>query len=109
MNTQKHIYIRNLNVLHDIYTPAIANNESPADTFAEFVDNVGYNAAIDTIATIINATSKFDGRLTKAVRVWAIGHGISSEFCEAHLIYKPDWMHTAHLQQLAEVAMDHKE
>lgn len=108
MNAQKFVYTRNPNVLRGIYTSAIANGESPADTFAEFVDNVGHNAAIDTIATIINATSKFDGRLTNAVRVWAAGHGISSEFCEVHMIFKPDWLHTAHLQQLAEVAMDYK-
>lgn len=105
MNAQKFIYTRNVNILHDIYSPAVANNESPADTVAEFVDNIGKDAAIDTLATIINATSKFDSRLSKAVRVWASGHGLSNEFCEAHLIYKPGWLHTTHLQQLAESAM----
>lgn len=109
MNAGKYIYNRNIKLLHDIYSPAIANGKTPMNTIEEFVDNVGYNAMIDTIATIINATSKFDGRLTKAVRVWATGHGFSVEFCEAHMIFKPDWMHTAHLQQLAEVAMDFKE
>lgn len=108
MNAEMYIYSRNINLLHDIYSPAVANGETPMNTIEEFVTNVGYNAMIDTIATAVNATSKFDGRLTKTVRVWATGHGFSVEFCDSHLIRKPEWLYTAHLQQLAEAAMNFK-
>lgn len=98
----------NLDTIHSIHAAAIAEGVSPAEDTKRIIKALGYHTAVETIATIINGTSCHDGRLSQSVRVWAADRGIDPQTCAARYIYKPEWMHTAHLQQLAEVMTEYQ-
>lgn len=91
-----------------IHAAAIAEGISPAEDAKRIIKALGYEIAVEAIATMINGTSCYDGRLSKSIRAWAADKGIDPQTCEARHIYKPEWMHTAHLQQLAEVMAEYQ-
>ena len=70
----------------------------------ELAQKIGKPAALATIATLVNSTSRFDGRVSTACHAWA--ESIDGAAAPADLdrmgIYSS--IHPAHISQLAEEA-----
>ena len=59
----------NLGTLTAIYKDTCTGN--PADTVKALARKIGKDAARETIANLVNATSRADGRVSAAAHVWA--------------------------------------
>ena len=75
-----------------------------ADTVNRLIETMGREGAAVAVATVVNAVSLRDGRISDRVREWAQGveGAPSNEELRALGIYGVDsWMHSAHVDNLA--------
>lgn len=72
------------------------------DTVKAYVDAVGLDAAISTVATLVNIYSPFDGRIFPSVRQWAEScpNAWDEYACERMGLHTQ--IHCAHLNQIAQ-------
>lgn len=92
----------NLDTLTAIYKDTCTGN--PADTVKALARKIGKDAARETIANLVNATSRADGRVSAAAHVWAesIDNAASPADLDRMGFY-PN-IHPAHINQLADAA-----
>lgn len=79
------------------------NNERPDQTVAAIVDALGYDAAVVTVAEIVNSVGDWDERICTRNREWAAGienAATRDELREAY-IYQPSAIHPCHIDSLA--------
>lgn len=89
-------------VLERIQGEHYATRKTPADTVAEFVDSVGYDAAVATIATLVNR-SAWDGRISQKNAEWAmtVSNALDRQTAVDCYIHAKN-IHMAHLDQIAD-------
>lgn len=78
-------------------------NNKPIETIDRLVCVIGYTAAVETVAELVNNVGEWDGRISRNNRQWAqsIETAATREELEALTIYQPDSIHPAHIDQLA--------
>lgn len=83
-------------------------NDSPAETVAELIGRVGYQAARETVAEAVNARGTWDARISDAARAWAatIDTAADHDTLVAHYL-TTDAIHPAHVDQIAEAAAEY--
>lgn len=103
----------NLSTLETIYTAQYdaespLYHSTPAQTVAAFVESVGYEAAVEIVASLVNR-SAWDGRISRRCAEWANAQGNSwdEEACSRLSIYT-NRIHTAHLDQIAAAMMKYE-
>lgn len=96
----------NVKTLENVYGETITS--TPAETVARFVKAVGYTAAVETIATLINRHA-WDGRICNSVKAWAVTvEGAYDEEAAERMWIFTNRIHMAHLDQLAEAMKDYE-
>lgn len=92
----------NIKTVVDIYRETIG--QTPAETVAEIVAALGYDAAREAVAEIVNTVGEWDGRIWPSSREWAatIETAATRDELEAKSIYQPAEIHPAHINQLAQ-------
>lgn len=80
------------------------SDQTPAETVAEIVAALGYDAAREAVAEIVNTVGEWDGRIWPSSREWAatIETAATRDELEAKSIYQPAEIHPAHINQLAQ-------
>lgn len=80
------------------------SDQTPAETVAEIVAALGYDAAREAVAEIVNTVGEWDGRIWPSSREWAatIKTAATRDELEAKSIYQPAEIHPAHINQLAQ-------
>ena len=80
------------------------SDQTPAETVAEIVAALGYDAAREAVAEIVNTVGEWDGRIWPSSREWAatIETAATRDELEAKNIYQPAEIHPAHINQLAQ-------
>lgn len=93
----------NMKVLIESYR----ETDSPSDTVAKLIDKIGYTAAEETIAELINTVGEWDGRIDRSTRAWAasIHTAATRDELEACRIYQPSEIHPAHIDQIGRAMM----
>lgn len=83
-------------------------HSTPAQTVAAFVKSVGYEAAVEVVASLVNR-SAWDGRISRRCAEWANAQENSwdEEACSRLSIYT-NRIHTAHLDQIAAAMMEYE-
>lgn len=91
---------------YDVESPLY--NSTPAQTVAAFVETVGYEAAVEIVASLVNR-SAWDGRISARCAEWANTQENSwdEEACSRLSIYT-NRIHTAHLNQIADAMMKYE-
>lgn len=76
-------------------------HSTPAQTVAAFVKSVGYEAAVEIVASLVNR-SAWDGRISRRCAEWAKAQDNSwdEEACSS-LSFYTNRIHMAHLDQIA--------
>ena len=92
----------NIKTVVNIYRETIG--QTPAETVAEIVAALGYDAAREAVAEIVNTIGEWDGRIYPSSREWAatIETAATRDELEAKSIYQPAEIHPAHINQLAQ-------
>ena len=103
----------NLSTLETIYAAQYdaespLYHSTPAQTVAAFVESVGYEAAVEIVASLVNH-SAWDGRISSRCAEWANAQENSwdEEACSRLSIYT-NRIHTAHLDQIAAAMMKYE-
>lgn len=103
----------NLSTLETIYAAQYdaespLYHSTPAQTVAAFVKSVGYEAAVEIVASLVNR-SAWDGRISRRCAEWANAQENSwdEEACSRLSIYT-NRIHTAHLDQIAAAMMKYE-
>lgn len=100
-------------IKQNIRTAAELHNENrtsgPAATVAALVDRLGYDAAVETVATLVNTVGTWDGRVSTCARTWAADRAADRGTLREAAIYTPSEIHPAHLDQIAREMMKHPE
>ena len=83
-------------------------HSTPAQTVAAFVESVGYEAAVEIVASLVNR-SAWDRRISRRCAEWANAQENSwdEEACSRLSIYT-NRIHTAHLDQIAAAMMKYE-
>ena len=83
-------------------------HSTPAQTVAAFVESVGYEAAVEIVASLVNR-SAWDGRISRRCAEWANAQENSwdEEACSRLSIYT-NRIHMAHLDQIAAAMMKYE-
>lgn len=91
--------------LETVYRETIEG--TPAETIAAYVEHVGYDTAVSTIATLVNRSAS-DGRISRRCAEWAAAQeeAFDAEAAERLWLYS-DRIHKAHLEQLAAAMMEY--
>ena len=91
--------------LEAVYRDTI--EKTPAETVAAYVERVGYDVAVSTIATLVNRSAS-DGRISRRCAEWAATRegAFDAEAAERLWIYS-DRIHKAHLDQLATAMIEY--
>ena len=92
----------NIKTVVNIYRET--SDQTPAETVAEIVAAIGYDAAREAVAEIVNTVGEWDGRIWPSSREWAatIESAATAEELEEKRIYQPAEIHPAHINQLAQ-------
>lgn len=92
--------LENVKTLKTVYSET--REGRPADTVAAYIAAVGYEAAAETIATLV-IRHGWDGRIRQRVKEWAAGiPGAFDEEAAQHFgAYIDDVVHLAHFDQIA--------
>lgn len=92
----------NIKTVVNIYRET--SDRTPAETVAEIVAALGYDAAREAVAEIVNTVGSWDGRIWPSSREWAatIETAATRDELEAKSIYQPAEIHPAHINQLAQ-------
>ena len=103
----------NLSTLEALYTAQYdaespLYHSTPAQTVAAFVESVGYEAAVEIVASLVNR-SAWDGRISRRCAEWANAQENSwdEEAC-SRLSLCSDHIHKAHLDQIADAMMKYE-
>lgn len=82
---------------------------TPADTVKALVDRIGYNAAIATVAELVNSVGDWDGRIYDYVRAWAhsVETAATRDEMETYHIYQPSEIHPAHINQIGQAMREY--
>lgn len=91
----------NINAVIEAYEAT--RDGKTADTVNRLVETMGREGAAVAVATVVNAVSLHDGRISDRVREWAqsVDLAPSNEQLRALNIYGVDsWMHSAHVDNL---------
>ena len=96
-------YRGNVETLETIYRETI--ERKPTETVKRLVQSIGYTAAVETVASLINRHSD-DGRISRRSAAWAasIETALDQAAAEQLWIYT-DTIHKSHLEQLAGAMM----
>ncbi len=95
-----------LATLETLYAAQIDN--TPAQTVAAYVQEVGYDAAVEVIASLVNQ-SAWDGRISRRSAVWAKSQGNAwDEEAANHLGIYSSRIHMAHLNQIAQALIEYQ-
>lgn len=83
-------------------------HSTPAQTVAAYVEAVGYEAAVEIIASLVNR-STWDGRISRRSAEWANAQENSwdEEACSSLSLYT-NRIHMAHLEQIAAAMMKYQ-
>lgn len=96
--------ISNVRMLESIYADTLGGGK-PSDVIGTFVDSVGLQEAVETVATLVNRHS-WDGRISHWVKSWAENQPNAWDEESAKKMYIcTDRIHMVHLNQLAEEIM----
>lgn len=92
----------NIKTVVNIYRETIG--QTTAETVAEIVAALGYDAAREAVAEIVNTVGEWDGRIWPSSREWAatVESAATAEELEEKRIYQPSEIHPAHINQLAQ-------
>lgn len=92
----------NIKTVVNIYCET--SDRTPAETVAAIVERLGYDAAREAIAEIVNTVGEWDGRIWPSSREWAatIETAATCDELEAKSIYQPAEIHPAHINQIAQ-------
>lgn len=74
------------------------NSNSPADTVGALIASIGYDAAAEIIAAMVNVKGNWDQRISTQSRAWAAE--IAPDFLGSDFIYYCDEIHPAHMEQI---------
>lgn len=83
-------------------------NSSAAETVAELIGRIGYQAARETIAEAVRGRGAWDGRISEAARIWAAEIDTAADrgmLLDHYLI--SDAIHPAHIDQIALAAAEY--
>ncbi len=96
----------NLATLETLYAAQIDN--TPAQTVAAYVQEVGYDAAVEVIASLVNQ-SAWDGRISRRSAEWAKSqeNAWDEEAANRLGIYS-SCIHMAHLNQIAQALIEYQ-
>ena len=85
------------------------SDRTPAETVAEIVAALGYDAAREAVAEIVNTVGSWDGRIYPSSRAWAatVESAATAEELEEKCIYQPAEIHPAHINQLAQAMSEY--
>lgn len=91
----------NVETVENIYAESISG--TPAETVKKIVSAIGYESAVEIIASMVNRISAWDGRISRTAKEWAStqGNAWDEEAADRIGIYS-DRIHAAHLNQIAE-------
>lgn len=96
--------ISNVRMLESIYADTLGGGK-PSDVIGAFVDYVGLQEAVETVATLVNRHS-WDGRISYWVKSWAEKQPNAWDEESAEKMHiGTDRIHMVHLNQLAEEIM----
>lgn len=109
----RHTLEANLSTLEALYAAQYdaespLYHSTPAQTVAAFVESVGYEAAVEIVASLVNR-SAWDGRISRRCAEWANAQENSwdEEACSRLSLYS-DRIHKAHLDQIADAMMKYE-
>ncbi len=88
----------------DALVNAHQNNAGPANTVNALIASIGYNAAAEIIAVMVNAKGIWDQRISQKARAWAAE--IAADALGSDFIYYCDEIHPAHMDQIAREMMN---
>ena len=78
------------------------NSNSPAETVDALISSIGYDAAAEIIAAMVNAKGEWDGRITRANRAWAAEQNAPArETLDDMCVWYCDEIHPAHMDEIA--------
>ena len=80
---------------------------TPQDTINALIEQLGHEKALIAVAECVNATP-YDGRIYRETREWAktVKGAATTEELESYGFYDlTTWIHTSHLNQIAEAMM----
>lgn len=90
-----------VSLLKAIHHDALMSHNDPQKTIDEFVDSIGYERAVEIIASMTNARAKWDGRISSKNAEWAREHALLDREVVIRLGgYADDVIHSCHLDQL---------
>ena len=92
----------NLDTLTAIYSDT--RDAGPAATVKALSEKIGKDAARETIANLVNATSRADGRVSAAAHVWAESISTAAAPADLDRMHIYPSIHPAHINQLADAA-----
>lgn len=101
----------NTHRVHLIDAYEATSDGTPEDTIKALIEVDGPEGAIIDVAEAVNATGEWDGRLYSNVRDWAkkvAGAASKEELTNYKLYDLSSWIHTSHLNQIAQAAMNNK-
>lgn len=82
-------------------------HSTPEQTVAAYVEAVGYDSAVEIIASLVNCVA-WDGRISRRSAQWASSqeNAWDDDACRNLNLYC-NRVHTAHLDQIAEAMMEY--
>lgn len=84
-------------------------SNTPAETVAALVAQIGQESAAYIIAAMVNAKGEWDGRISSAVRTWAAVDEIPTrQQLDDACVWYCDEIHPAHMDQIARAMMEYK-
>jgi hypothetical protein len=79
------------------------NNDTPAATVAALISSIGYDAAVEIVASMVNAKGEWDKRISRVNRTWAAAQDApNSETLDDMCVWYCAEIHPAHMDQIAD-------
>lgn len=79
------------------------NNDTPAATVAAIISSIGYDAAVEIVASMVNAKGEWDERISRTNRTWAAAQDAPNrETLDNMCVWYCDEIHPAHMDQIAD-------
>ena len=92
--------------LNEAYSSTSTGN--PADTVKALVSMIGYTAAVETVAELVNSVGSWDGRISSRRRAWAESIDTAADNAEMRRYGIYSSIHPAHIDQLAEAMSEYQ-
>ena len=105
---ERRAMLRSIKERRDMLTAIHEKNSSPAETVAELIGRIGYQAAREAIAEAVRGRGSWDGRISDAARIWAgeITTAADRETLLDNYLVNDD-IHPAHIDQIARAAAEY--